>query len=754
MTVQPSWFKMSVMDGEASIDIYDVISSDYGISPTMFKQQLAALGDVQNITLRINSPGGDVTDGFTIYNLLAEHPANKTVIIDGLAASVASIIAMAGNTVKMQEASFLMIHEPYYFTMGTAGQLRNDANTLDKMKEMAITIYGKKSNLSRERISVLMSGENGADSTWMTPVEAIEYGFADEQITIPKAQNRIVYRGKLSIPDDVLAVLEGKRQPILRMCAPKIPEQPKIKSVKIVDETGATNNKPLQKETVMRTCPACKKDVAAENAAYCNLCGASMTVHPDTAAAHAREVAEAKAEATKTAARAEAARQSEIRAKCSTFKLDSVFMDSLLTNVDCSIEMATKQILDKVAATMPTVVNPAAVDLGRDEAEKQHNHTVLALCQQGGMKLSAEETKDLPKHERPIGLQGLLKLCLNRAGADARELFNLDGNACADIAFGGHPKMQSSSEFPAILADVQNKFLLKGYDEAPVTFNQWCSEIEVKDFKTAHLIKTSNFSDIKDILEGADFEFGRFSDKEETLALTTKGIAFKLTRKAMINDDLGAFTRAAGIIAGSMRRRQNQDAYDLLTTASLVGPTMTEDSVALFNAASHYNLNATSGLATHTLIGTNNKLLRNMPLPKPDNKSKTQFSNHVAKYLISGTQNERLVRLLLGAAYDLSVTNSAVSQAPNLYSGIIPVFDPYLQSILDANSKGNAFYMATDPALLGHLTIGYLAGQRVPMLRSQPSFVSMSLGYIWDMYMEWGMGFEDWRGIVYNDGAV
>ena len=103
-----------------------------------------------------------------------------------------------------------------------------------------------------------------------------------------------------------------------------------------------------------------------------------------------------------------------------------------------------------------------------------------------------------------------------------------------------------------------------------------------------------------------------------------------------------------------------------------------------------------------------------MPLPKPDNKSKTQFSNHVAKYLITGTQNERLVRLLLGAAYDLSVTNSAVSQAPNLYSGIIPVFDPYLQSILDTNSKGNAFYMATDPALLGHLTIGYLAGQRVP----------------------------------------
>ena len=102
----------------------------------------------------------------------------------------------------------------------------------------------------------------------------------------------------------------------------------------------------------------------------------------------------------------------------------------------------------------------------------------------------------------------------------------------------------------------------------------------------------------------------------------------------------------------------------------------------------------------------------------------------------------------------MSVTNSAVAQAPNLYSGIAPVFDPYLQAQFDLAGKGNAFYMATDPALLGHLTIGYLAGQRVPMLRSQPSFVSMSLGYIWDMYMEWGMGFEDWRGIIYNDGAV
>ena len=120
-------FRMSAQNGNATIDIYDTIGADWmgnGITAKTFKQQLEALGDIASITLRINSPGGDVMDGFTIFNLLCEHPAEKTAIVDGMAASIASVICMACDKIIMKEASFFMIHNPYLWTMGGADQLR------------------------------------------------------------------------------------------------------------------------------------------------------------------------------------------------------------------------------------------------------------------------------------------------------------------------------------------------------------------------------------------------------------------------------------------------------------------------------------------------------------------------------------------------------------------------------------------------------------------------------------------------------
>ena len=145
------------------------------VSPKEFAKELKALGNVQEITVRINSNGGDVFAGQTIYSLLKSHQAKITVYIDGLAASIASVIAMVGDTVIMPKNAMLMIHNPWCYSMGNANDFRKLADDLDKIRETSLAVYQEKSNLEKEKIIELLDGE-----TWLTAEEALAYGFIDQ----------------------------------------------------------------------------------------------------------------------------------------------------------------------------------------------------------------------------------------------------------------------------------------------------------------------------------------------------------------------------------------------------------------------------------------------------------------------------------------------------------------------------------------------------------------------------------------------
>jgi HK97 family phage major capsid protein/ATP-dependent Clp endopeptidase proteolytic subunit ClpP len=174
------------MPGEAEILIYEEIGRDFwdeGIGAKQFVEDLKALGDLNKITLRINSPGGSVFEGNAIYNALVMHKATIEVYIDGLAASIASVIAMAGvksdtkpnNKIIMPANSMLMIHDPWMMAQGSAEDMRKAAEALDKIKLSIIASYRAKTGLSDEEIADIMSAE-----TWLTAYEALEKGFCDE----------------------------------------------------------------------------------------------------------------------------------------------------------------------------------------------------------------------------------------------------------------------------------------------------------------------------------------------------------------------------------------------------------------------------------------------------------------------------------------------------------------------------------------------------------------------------------------------
>lgn len=166
----------------AEIYLYDSIGVGWfgGIGADRFVKELKALGKVKTISLYINSDGGDVFEGFTIYQQLVRHSADIHVYIDGLAASIASVVAMAGSKICVADTGMMMIHDPWGMIVGNARDMRKRADTLDQIRGSIVRVYANQTKLDEMKVSQLM-----AEETWMTASQALEMGFATE-IAEPK----------------------------------------------------------------------------------------------------------------------------------------------------------------------------------------------------------------------------------------------------------------------------------------------------------------------------------------------------------------------------------------------------------------------------------------------------------------------------------------------------------------------------------------------------------------------------------------
>jgi len=155
------------------------------VTPAVFKSDL--LSGSGPITVWINSPGGDCVAAAQIYNMLMDYPHEVTVKIDGIAASAASVIAMAGTRVLMSPTSLLMIHNPLTVAMGDTEEMRKAIQLLDEVKESIINAYEIKTGLSRTKLSNLMDSE-----TWMNANKAMELGFCDEIMFRPETHAELM----------------------------------------------------------------------------------------------------------------------------------------------------------------------------------------------------------------------------------------------------------------------------------------------------------------------------------------------------------------------------------------------------------------------------------------------------------------------------------------------------------------------------------------------------------------------------------
>jgi len=199
------WFKIEAKsDDEAEITIYDVIGWPY-VEASDFVRELSSV-KAKSIKLRINSPGGDVFDGMAIFNALKDHPAHITTQVDGLAASMASVIAMAGDEVTMHKNSMLMIHNAWVVVAGDRNALASITDVLAKIDGNILDIYYGKTGHGKRELKAMMDAE-----TWLTAEDAKEFKLIDAVLdSETRAKAQFDLRLFAKTPDGLMVEAGGR----------------------------------------------------------------------------------------------------------------------------------------------------------------------------------------------------------------------------------------------------------------------------------------------------------------------------------------------------------------------------------------------------------------------------------------------------------------------------------------------------------------------------------------------------------------
>lgn len=200
---RPQGLRLKNEDGQTpELYIYDAIGPEWAgmISADMVLSKLEELKDASEIIVRLNSPGGDVFEGFAIHNALRRHKAKIIIEVDALAASIASVIAMAGDTIRIAENAMMMIHNSWTIALGNKLELAKVVDLLAKIDDTIVDSYAARTGMDRDELVEMMDAE-----TWMKSDEALEMGFADERGAALQVKGKVEAGLFRNAPKDLVA---------------------------------------------------------------------------------------------------------------------------------------------------------------------------------------------------------------------------------------------------------------------------------------------------------------------------------------------------------------------------------------------------------------------------------------------------------------------------------------------------------------------------------------------------------------------
>ncbi len=723
--------------GEAELLIYGPIGDYFwgdGVTAMSVVEQLAGT-TASVINVRINSDGGVVTDGLAIYNALKQHPATINVTVDGVAASIASLIAMAGTRRRMHANTMMMVHGPQGGGWGFAGDLRDRADAIDVYGRSMLESYSARAKNPADIETML----NDRKDHWLTAADAVAMGLADEVIpdVQPEVADSVAAAALLSYVSAISST-QGEVHAALRQH---------------IQATTTASAFASLREGHQRAIVAQLEDSSMKQ--QCQLIMAQAGTAPTAAPTPAPVVAAAPVPAPALNAPvsppaqpvAAAATVNDVLAAMSVRaqSIRNVFAgfrdvagvtaleNDCLADHTITAEAAQGKLLAKLAAGGQPLnggFNQQITDVVPEE-DNQRRAQVNALLARAGVLTgdAAVQARDGNPYVNTT-LLGLAEQSLIRAGVNTR---SMDREEVARRVLA----VQTTSDFPVLLENTLHKILIGAYNLQAFTWNRFCTTGTLSDYRPHNRYHLSSFSDLKPVNEAGEYENGVLGDGEkETIKGARKGRILQITPEVLVNDDLGSFVRITTALGQAAGRTIEKDVYALLAMNGGLGPLMS-DGKTLFHA-DHNNIAAVGAAPSVDAFDAMRQLIAMQMDPGGNDYLDITLSRFLGTVAMQGK-----AALVNNAEYNPDVSNKF--QLPNTSRNTFTdiVTSPRL-------GTGKAWYGFADPSIEPVIEVAFLNGVQTPVLEQETNFRTDGLS--WKVVHKYGVGAVGWRGAARNPG--
>lgn len=538
---------------------------DVFYSPAMVRNALAELGEGE-VTIRLNSIGGHVNAGEQIRSMLAAHPGGCRIIVEGVAASAASLILMAGSERIMSAGSHIMIHDPSGVIFGNEDAARRHADQLAVIANTYAAVYANASGKTTDEVRTLMKAE-----TWFGPDAAVAEGFADSVMATAQADPAAPPRELAAAQSAYMAGCDKLRE---RLANPK----PPARAAKPRPTPAAAGG-----QTSMET--SMPKDLNNQ---------APTSATPDQAAAGAPEVSTpAPAPVTMQANPADILAQERARGRgirdvaaphVAAGRLMQADVDALIdegVSVDAAATrfMATMAANEPMGRTAPQGGGPRS-SIQRDEGETRVTAMIGALM---------GETEGPAAQFRGMRIRHLaMELAGPRRGYNDTDMIRqgMRGTTMMGGAYG-------VSDFAHITTEVMNRTLQQAYTRRAAAWQLVTgAPLTATDFRELHSVRFGGDFSLKPVRENGEYQSAVLADEAEGLKVERRGRTINLTFEAVVNDDMGAFARIPAEFAMAARTMESQMIWSLIRANAR----LKSDDTPLFHA-DHRNLSTGTGAA-------------------------------------------------------------------------------------------------------------------------------------------------------------
>ncbi len=530
--VGQSWYEVRALAaGSVEIYLYDVIGA-WGITAQQFVNDCKEAGvfEASAITMHIHSPGGDVMQGFAIYNTLARLTAKLDIWIDGMAASMASMITcLPGATVHMPENAWLMIHKPWGGIAGDADDMRDYAEWLDRNEALMLNAYMQKTGIPQEELESMLKAE-----TWMNGAEALERGFAD--VLEPELQaaaciNQNKLKDYKNMPEQINSLFTPRAEGQVNQ-----PQQPA--------PVQANQNQPAPQQ------PAPQAQMAS-----IDITALAMQLQQQMQTANAERI-------------------NAVNAVFEAFPTFASLKTECIADPGCTAATAQQRLLAALAAGTTPTAGAGGIHIHAGNGNIVGDSVRAAVMARTGYEDAQKENPYNGYTLRELARASLVDRGIGIAGQ-------------TPMAMVGMAFTHSNSDFGNILMDVAHKAALQGWDEANESFERWTRKGTLTDFKTSHRIGVGTFPTLRQVRPGAEYKYVTLKDHGEPIALATYGELFSIDRQTIINDDLDMLTRIPAMMGSAARSTVGDLVWAILTS----NPKMS-DGKAVFHADHHNLVNA------------------------------------------------------------------------------------------------------------------------------------------------------------------